>query len=405
MIINVSWKNVWRSKQRSVIIMTAITLGIFAGLFLIAFSKGMTEQRISSSLKTEVSHIQIHNEGYLENNDFNLYIENIDSLSKLLETDHRVQGFSKRIVINSLASTAETGAGVKITGVNPEIETFVTDLNTKVIEGQYFNGVKRKPIVIGQKLAKKLKAKVRSKIVLQLQDTAGQTFPAAFRVVGIYKTTNTAFDEMNVFVRNTDIYNLCGLNASNAHEISIFLNDRDEVNNLDMELERKFPDLEINTWEEGNIMLGYLNDAMDQYMIIFILIILFALYFGIANTMLMAILERRKEIGMLMAIGMKKFKVFRMIMYETIFLSLVGAILGIILGILSVYYFGKKGLDLSIWGTGLEAYGYDPIIYLSLDTGYIIQVVLWVVFTGVLASLLPAWKALRLNPCEALRTD
>jgi len=405
MIIGISWKNVWRNRTRSLIIMIAILLGIFGGLFLMAFMQGMTDQRLTAALKTEVSHIQIHTSVYLENNDFNKYMTDIAPIKERLQNDERIQGFSSRIVINSLASTAETGAGVRITGVDPENEIIVTDVNTKIIDGAYFEGIKRKPIVIGEKLAKKLKARVRSKIVLQMQDTLGHTFPSAFRVAGIYKTTNTAFDEMNVFVRNTDLIELTGFTENQAHEIAIYMHDRDNIDLLDAELEKIYPALAIETWEEGNAILAYMSEAMDQYMIIFILIILFALFFGIANTMLMAILERRKELGMLMAIGMKRFRVFRMIMYETIFLSLVGALLGIIIAFLTIAYFAKKGLDLSIWSEGLESIGYDPIVYLNLDTAYITQIVVMVVVTGILASILPAIKALKLNPADALRID
>ena len=405
MIIQISWKNVWRNRTRSLIIMIAILLGIFGGLFMIAFMQGMTEQRLSNALRTEVSHLRIHSAKYPENNDFNQYMDSLNALTEFLEKDEHIQGISTRILINSLASTAETGAGVKITGIDPDNEKTVTDVYSKIIDGAYFEGTKRKPIVIGEKLAKKLKARVRSKIVLQLQDTSGQTFPSAFRVAGIYKTSNTAFDEMNVFVRNSDLREASGFTENQAHEIALYLNDRESVDLLDAKLESEFPEYNIETWSEGNAILAYMSEAMDQYMIIFILIILFALFFGIANTMLMAILERRKELGMLMAIGMKRFKVFRMIMYETIFLSLVGAMLGIGIAFATIAYLANKGLNLSVWSEGLEAIGYDPIVYFRLDTSYLLQVVAMVVITGILASILPAIKALKLNPADALRID
>jgi ABC-type lipoprotein release transport system permease subunit len=385
--------------------MIAILLGIFGGLFMIAFMQGMTEQRLSTALKSEVSHIQMHHPKYLENNDFNLYMQDVSAIEETISKDSRVQGYSKRIIINSIALTAETGAGVKINGIYPETEPLVTDINSKIIDGQYFSGIKRKPIVLGEKLAKKLKVKIRSKIVLQIQDTTGQTYPESFRVAGIYKTTNSTFDEMNVFVRYDDLKGLTGFTDKNAHEIAIFLKSREDINAFSEELKEGFPNQLTERWDEANALLAYMNDAMDQYMIIFIVIILFALFFGIANTMLMAILERRKELGMLMAIGMKRNRVFRMIMYETVFLSLVGAMLGIILSVLTIYHLSQKGLNLSIWSTGFEAIGYDPIVYFQLDTSYLIQIVVLVIITGILASIIPAIKALKLNPADALRID
>ena len=152
-------------------------------------------------------------------------------------------------------------------------------------------------------------------------------------------------------------------------------------------------------------MLSYLNDAMDQYLYIIIVIILIALLFGIINTMMMAVLERVKELGMLRAIGMGKGRIFRMIVLETVLLSLTGAVLGIIMGMATIGYYGKVGIDLSIWGKGLEEVGFDPIVYTVIDNFFIVIVVILVVSTGILASIFPAMKALRLKPVEALRSE
>lgn len=405
MIIQISWKNVWRNRTRSLIIMIAILLGISGGLFLIAFMQGMTDQRLSSALKSEVGHIQIHHNKYLENSDFNYYIKDTFGLEDTLKQNVAIKAYSKRVVINSLISTAETGAPIKILGVDPKNEVEVSDIHSKIVKGKYFEGIKRKPIVLGEKLARKLKVKPRSKVVLQIQDTAGTTFPAAFRVAGIYKTNNTTFDEMNAFVDRADLLALTGFDNHESHEFTLILNERELTSSTDAHLESIFPQLQIDTWVEGNAMLAYMSDVMDQYMIVFLAIILLALLFGIMNTMFMAIIERRKELGMLMAIGMNRFRVFLMIMFETIFLCLIGAIIGIIITQISVAYFAKNGLDMSLWAQGLESIGYDPIVYFRLDNKYVLQVIILVAFTAMVASIFPALKALRLKPAEALRID
>jgi ABC-type antimicrobial peptide transport system permease subunit len=143
---------------------------------------------------------------------------------------------------------------------------------------------------------------------------------------------------------------------------------------------------------------------MDIMMGVFMMIILGALGFGIINTMLMVILERTKELGMLMAIGMTKKRVFIMIMYETIFLALVGGLMGEVLSMFLIKYFGKAGIDLSSMAEGLESVGYSAITYPFLETYRYLQITILVLITGILASVYPAIKALRLNPAEALRT-
>jgi ABC-type lipoprotein release transport system permease subunit len=405
LIFNIAWKNIWRNRFRSIIIMSAITLGIFGGLLLVSFSKGMTIQRVSSALNTEIAHIQIHQPDFIIKEDIKMLIDPIDHIGRILDGDDRILSYSSRLLLNSIASSAETGTNVKVNGINVEKERKVTDLFTKITEGSYFEKEARNPIVISQKLREKLKLKLNSKLVLQIQDIRGNIAPAAFRIVGIYKTSNTAFDEFNVFVRKSDLYNLTGIDSTSAHEVFIMLKDYLQSKNVAISLQQKFPSLEVKSWKERSLMLSYLNDAMDQYLYIIIVIILIALLFGIINTMMMAVLERVKELGMLRAIGMGKGRIFRMIVLETVLLSLTGAVLGIIMGMATIGYYGKVGIDLSIWGKGLEEVGFDPIVYTVIDNFFIVIVVILVVSTGILASIFPAMKALRLKPVEALRSE
>lgn len=405
LIFNIAWKNIWRNKFRSIIIISAIALGIFSGLLLVAFSKGMTIQRISAALNTEISHIQLHQPDFIVQEDIRMLMHPVDSIERILDRHPGISRYASRILLNSIASSAETGTNVKVNGIDPAVERTVTDLHTKITEGGYFDKQSRNPAVISQKLAEKLKLKYNSKLVLQIQDLQGNISPAAFRITGIYKTSNTAFDEYNIFVRKTDLYPLTGIDTTSAHEIVLMLKEYLKAKQVAADLQHQLPDLEIKTWKERSIILSYLNDAMDQYLYIVMIIILIALLFGIVNTMMMAVLERITELGMLMAIGMSKMRVLRMIVYETVMLSLTGAVIGIGLGLMAIGYFGKNGLNLSLWSKGLEEVGFDPIIYTSIDGFFVAVVVGLVVGTGMLASIFPAYKALRLKPVEALRLE
>ena len=151
--------------------------------------------------------------------------------------------------------------------------------------------------------------------------------------------------------------------------------------------------------------MSLLTDSMDQYMYIFILIILLALCFGIINTMLMAVLERIKEIGMLMAVGMNKRRIFIMIIMESIMLTFSGGLLGIFLGSAVTKYFETTPIDVSIFAQGLEQYGFGSQIYTSLKPETLITIGFLVIITGILSAIYPARKALKLNPAEATRSD
>ena len=143
---------------------------------------------------------------------------------------------------------------------------------------------------------------------------------------------------------------------------------------------------------------------MNQYMFLFLIIILLALSFGIVNTMLMVIMERVHELGMLMAIGMNRTRIFLMIMLETIFLSLTGGILGIIIGYALSRYLGKVGLNLNFWKDAFAELGYSTNIYHDINSMTMIITTIMVILTGVISSLYPAYKALKLNPVESIRT-
>ena len=134
-------------------------------------------------------------------------------------------------------------------------------------------------------------------------------------------------------------------------------------------------------------------------------IIFLALAFGIINTMLMAIMERIKELGMLMAIGMSKKKVFLMIMLETIFLTFTGSVVGMILGALVLKITGHTGLDFSSVGEGFEAVGYAAVVYPNIEINFFFGIIVLVILVGVLSSIGPARRALKLKPIDALRTE
>ncbi len=405
MILLISWKNIWRSKVRSTVILVAISLGITAGIFNMGFYYGMGDQRVENAIKTEASHIQIHDTSYMTNPDIKLYFRNADKMKSEIESLPRVKSVSNRLVANSMATTAETGAGVQIIGIDPEAEKQVTDLYAKLISGSYFEGTKSKPILIGEKLAKKLDADVKNKIILHLQSVDGTMVRARFKVVGIYKTSNSQYDETNVFIRKTDLSNLIHIDKTAAHETAIFLHNNEDIDAVTKNLSEKYPNLSVLSWKKIMPEVGLVEDSMDISMYIIMVIILLALCFGIINTMLMAVLERVKEIGMLKAIGMNKLKVFTMIMYETVMISLTGGVIGLGLGYLTIVLTQKTGIDLSMYSEGWEALGYDPVIYPTIEPSKLLVVTLMVIATGMIASIYPAIKAIKLNPAEAIKVD
>jgi ABC-type lipoprotein release transport system permease subunit len=248
--------------------------------------------------------------------------------------------------------------------------------------------------------------KMKSNIILKMQDVNNELVDKAFKIAGIYYTGNGMFDELFVFIKNEELTDLLGYNQSDAHEIAILLNDENDIDKVVETLKAKYPDLQIESWGEIQPMIKMMQDWMGIYYYMFVGIILFALGFGIVNTMLMVVLERVKELGMLMAIGMNKKKVFSMIMLESVFLTITGGIVGIIFSAILTNITSKTGLDFSAQvGEGFEAMGFETIMYPSLEIIHYFGVGLLVVATGIIAAIYPARKALKLNPADAVRSD
>ena len=405
MLFSLSWRNVWRNRVRSTVIIFSVAVGIFAGLYSTAFFKGMADQRIRKVIDTELSYIQVHKPGFRETSDFKILMTGTGQLTEKIAGVPHVTGVSERIVSQSMIASAETASGVIVKGVDIANEKKVTNLQDKIIDGKYFEGIKRNPVVIGKKLAEKLNVRVRSKVVITLQDMDNNITSGAFRVVGIFSTNDNMYDEANVFVRFSDLKQLIDFPDDAADEIVINLEDNKYMPTVMAQVKKLAGDYEVLDWKQLSPEMDYLIEAMDMYMYIFIIIILLALLFGIINTMLMVVMERTKEIGMLMAIGMNKFRIFSMIVLESVMLSLTGGIVGVILGGLAAKWGETHPVDLGWWAQGYEQIGYDAFVYTSIDPAMMVNVTLLVMLTGVIAALYPAYKALKNDPADALRIE
>jgi len=430
MIPSLSWKNIWRNKVRSLIVIAAMALGIFGGLFACAVYQGMSERRVKEALTKEVAHIQIHDTRFLENEEIGFTLPDPPSIIHFAEGLPGVKAVSGRLKIVAMINSSAASSGVTIFGIDPVMEQQVSELYTAIYDsttlatklkltdpavigkylkdstGSWFAGSQRNPIVIGETLAHKLKVKINSKVVLTFQGADGTLTGGSFRVCGIFRLENNVFEEMNVYVPKTELAGLAVLTPEDAHEIAIFMKDPDQMVAAENSLKAKFPGLDIMDWKALLPDVAMLNDVLMSMMILMMVIILLALGFGIVNTMLMVVLERVKELGMLMAVGMNKLRVFTMIILESVLLCMTGAFTGMAVSALIIAILGKKGIDLTAFAEkGMEAMGFSAVMYPSLTLEFYIVVGILVVITGVAASAYPAWKALKLNPADALRTE
>ena len=406
MIFKISFKNVWRNKVRSLIVIIAITLGLAGGIFTTSIITGMVEQKIRSGINNEVSHIQVHNPEFLKNYESQYSIPHADSIADVISKMPGVKAVCTRTRITGMAASPNSVAGLQIVGINPLQEKKVSSLYTAIPDsgGGYLTGSRKNQVVIGRKLADKLKVRLKSKIVIRFQNTDGNLSEAAFSINGIFQTSNTAFDETNVFVKKTDLDLLTG-EDNGIQEIAIMLDNIEKIPVAEAALKTKLQGLDVQNWMEIRPDMAMVTTAISIEVYIILGIILFALAFGIVNTMLMIVFERTRELGMLMAVGMSKARIFRMIMLETIVLTVIGGIIGMILSAILVGYFHQKGIDLSSMSKGLGAYGFDSNIYPFIKNELYLNLSLMIFCTAILAAIMPARRALKLKPVEAIRVE
>jgi ABC-type lipoprotein release transport system permease subunit len=253
------------------------------------------------------------------------------------------------------------------------------------------------------RLADKLNVEIGNRIVLTFQDLNNEITSGSFTITGLFRTASNPYDERNVFVRADDLQELLA-GQPVYHEVAMMLRDEELSNDVAAGLNTGFENIAAETWYELSPELRYITDMGGSLIVYIMAVILLALAFGILNTMLMAIFERMRELGMLLAIGMSKLRVFLMIMMESVILTLTGASAGLILAYFTLGYLGEKGIDMTaMGGDAMAEFGYDAVVYPIAYTDDYITTIILVVITAILAAVYPAIKALRLNPGEVVR--
>ena len=405
-LIKVAWRNIWRNPARSSLIIGAITVGLVAGNFISAASVGWMNQAFEDTIERRISHVQLHDPDFVAEGEARHRIEDGFAIVQELQEHPDVKAVAGRTVLDGMVASPHLSAGVKIIGINREREMRVTGLHEQIERGTFFTDEGRLPsVVIGETLAGKLRADTGSRIVLTFQDVEGEMISASFRIEGIFTSSSTVYEERMVFVPARDINELIG-DTGAVTEIAALLYDHDYVKRMTEELKQSYPALSVRNWEDLAPELALQLSLTEQSLLWMIAIILFAVGFGLLNTILMSVLERTRELGMLMAIGMKKANVFGMVILETIMLSLTGGVVGIVISFMLVSYLNSIGIDLSaVGGENLREFGFSPIVHPDLEFVFYFKVAMLVVLFAILAALYPAVKAVKLVPAEAVRQE
>jgi ABC-type lipoprotein release transport system permease subunit len=403
MFLSLAWRNIWRNKRRTLVILAAIVTGVWCMVFLGALMRGMMVEMVNNGISTLTGHIQIHHKGYHSDPVIENSMTDPDQVLAVLEKSLPPGSlWSSRVRVNAVANNARHNAGVTLVGMDPRAEAKVSFIGKAVTKGEYLKPGDDYGILMGHALLEKFETRLGHKLILMSQDKTKQIASRAFRIKGVFRAEQRSTEKQFVFVTKKAAQDM--LKLGNAiSEIAVLLPDDSLTKQTAARLRAKLPDTyEVLTWRQLlPIINGYL-DMMDSFVLIWNVVVFVAMAFGIVNTTLMAVFERIREFGLLKSLGLKPGNIIRGVIIESFFLLLIGAAIGNALGLLSVWALSFHGIDLSALSQGTEFFGMGRVLIPMLHVKDLLIANLVVFVLGLLVCLYPAIKAARFTPVKAL---
>jgi len=402
MYLQLSWRNIWRNPKRTLIILTAVVIGAWAMLLFGALSRGMMESMLSNSLNTLTGHIQIQKPEYRDDRVVENRINNPAPLEAVLKKNLPAGSrWTLRIEVGGVASNARNSEGITIVGIDPNREPGISFYGDTLTQGRLLAPKEGHGIIIGKALADAFETRLGRKLVLMTQGSDKETQSRAFKIRGIYRAELEATEKQYVFISLTAAQKLLGIKGG-VTSACIKVPDVNRVEHMVQTIGPNLPkDLVALPWTKLLPLLnGYLG-MFDSFMLLWYVVVFTAMAFGLVNTMLMAVLERTREFGLLKALGMKPVHIVGGVLTECVMLLAVGLGVGNLLGFASVYAL-SGGIDLSFLSQGSEFFGMGHIIVPVLTLKDIIYANAVILVLGQLVCLYPALKAGRITPVRAM---
>lgn len=413
-LLQLAWRNLWRNRRRTFITMAAIAFGYAMLLFVACLMAGLRWQMIQNGTCLVMSQIQIHAPGYYPNRSLQKTLggrkgTDVKALLASISADRRVSAVAPRVYGYALLSAAHRSAGVELMGVVPDQEPKITTLNTQIAKGSYLTVQLPKGVVIGDKLASTIGINLHSEIVLLTQAADGSMGNDVYTVVGILHTGLDSVDRGLVLMTLSSLQDLLHLAPARIHEVGIKLNNINAATKvaaaLEVQLGKTLP-VRAMAWPElAPELANYVQFNHGVTVVLFFIFFLVAVI-GVMNTMLMAVYERTREFGMLMAVGMRPVQVIRLILTEAAGLGVASLVVGAALGVPLLWYLQVHGLDLG--GATGEVVSVAGVVvghlwYGRQDFSAYGEAALGLAATALVSALYPAWRAAQLRPTEAMR--
>jgi len=408
MLIRIAWRNIWRQKRRTMITVGAMSAGLAFCMAMVAFIDGFVIDMFEVMVTESQGHAQLHHPEYPKKRAMYESISDADALLTQLEGRPEVARASARLFGASLLGSEAATVGVQLTGIEPAHEAALTKLDEKVTEGRYLAAEPKREIVIGYKLAKKLKVELGDEVVAVTQSADGAMGNELYTVVGLLKTGSVAQDKAGAFLHLADAQALLALDGQ-VHEISLVAPTREGIDAMIGAVETIGAEqgLLVRSWSAINPQLAQYLQMGDASLGVLLFIIFGVAGIGILNTMLMSVFERTKELGVIRALGLRPLQMVSLVLWETVALVVVAVAIGVPLGLGFDAYLIHHGLDLSSVYSDVSMMGvnFDPVMRGAFRADRVFQIVIGLLTISLLAAIWPSIRAARLQPVEAMRMD
>lgn len=396
-----AWRNLWRNHRRTLIMLAAVTVGAWAMIVMTALIRGMVDEMVRDGIRALPGHVQIHHPEFRDDPSVaNLMAPPIRPLTDVL-AQPEVVAWTTRVRLPAVVSSERESRGLTLLGVDPEGEAALSFVAEDIAEGRFLESVADKGVVVGRKLLERLETDLGKRIVLMTQDPDNEIVDRGFRIVGVFESKFTSYEEGFVFTGRETVQRMVRI-GDQISEVAVLGNDYRDVDELYQRIEQAAgPEVEVQPWSVLDAYLGSTLAMMDGFVLIWIVVVFLALSFGLVNTLVMAVFERVREIGLLLALGMKPVTILGQVIVESLFLLVIGLAAGNLFAWATIEAFAD-GIDVSIVAEGMEWFGASSMLYPSLRADDVLLANITVIVLGFLASLSPAWRASRYQPVEAI---
>ncbi|MDH3354493.1 MAG: FtsX-like permease family protein [Chromatiales bacterium] len=407
-----AWKNLWRNKRRTLITGFSISLGVFLSVTFTGTGDYTYTNMIDASATMGLGHVTVEAKGFNDSPTLDKRLKNTAKLrSEIMQLDN-VSNATVRIMGQAMFASASKSVGGSFLAINPTTESAEFNLLIRAItEGEIFSTNDHRGIIIGSVMAEKLKLKLGKKIVYTTTDVNGDIVGEVARIRAIFKTGLDEVDGAMVLLPIDQVRKTLGYTHDEASMITVIIADQRRAEEMSVQIAAIINNDEIETlsWQQTQRdLMGLITvDKTTNYLSQILIGLVIAA--GILNTLLMGVMERTREFGIMMAIGMPPSVLFRLVILESFWLAILGLIMGVIITSPWYYYLYYIGLDFTEMFDEMGGYSaggvlLDPVIHVRLFKESIIAILSGVFSLTLISGLYPAWKAVKTNPVDTLKT-